>query len=277
MNKNYPPAQLEVLALGSSMSLNNLNTKTILKNIQTEEYLNCASWGQNMEEDYKLLKIVNELYLPKKLIISSTYQDFAASDKTFNYSLIENYLQNKPNIDLYYYLKNFSLSYLVKEARNATELRASKDDYEYLGYDKHGGINFTSNHFNITQKRWEGDSIASNLDSLQYKYLDSISAFCASKNIEFYFIQNPFREGYREKISKEQVKLVDEHTQKIENILNKNNQTFVDASVIKWPDSLFVDYCHLNNEGAKLLTEYFFENLPSKEDSESALSFEKNP
>lgn len=261
LNEHYPEKPVDILAIGSSMSLNNLHTNSILEEWDTDSFLNSGSWGLNIEENFQLLKVLQKRYTPKKLIISSIYWDFMSSAKSFDYPLLEHYLSSNSYFTPYYYSKNFSLKYLVQEAKNSKKLRSFQDDYDYLGYDNHGGINFTSKSFQINDQRWDGDVPFTELAPKQYQYLDSISNFCKKNKIDLYFIQSPFREGYYSQMNKKEKELLNSHIQKVEKILSKNNNHYVNTNVTIWPDNLFVDYCHFNNEGAKLYTEYFFTQI----------------
>src|SRR3982751_6326885 len=51
---------IPILAIGSSIALNNLHSETIAKNITGKKFLNAASWGMNMGDNYSLLKVLYE-------------------------------------------------------------------------------------------------------------------------------------------------------------------------------------------------------------------------
>ena len=88
LKNNFSRANIDILAIGSSMSLNNINSSSITKAYSDEQYLNLSSWGLTMEETFNLIKIYNKKYHPKTIIISSNYSDFKGSSQKIKYNLI---------------------------------------------------------------------------------------------------------------------------------------------------------------------------------------------
>jgi hypothetical protein len=270
INKNIKAKQIDVLALGSSMSLNNLHSKTIVSELKTESYLNTASWGQNMEEDFAMLKLLDKLYQPKAVIITTNFIDFAKSTKTFRYDLLEGYLYERKYPSLYYYLATFDLSYFAKQSKIAELVRQNPDTYEYLGFDKYGGVNLTIAQSKFNARRWEGDSLnEKDASPVQYQFLDSISNYCVNNNIKLYFFQGPFRHGYWSTITPQEADVVNRHIAKVQaQLADKKNIAFV-RTEIEWPDSLFADFIHLNKEGAQRFTEYCLRHANMMQDTAS--------
>lgn len=255
IKENHFDKKIDFFAVGSSMSLNNINTKIITTNFGAE-YLNISSWGQNIEENYHLIKILYDHYTPKTIIIPCNYMDFNTSAKEINYKLLNNYLfGNKFRV-----YKESGFNYLIKTSKNYSLKKMDQNNYTSLFYDKHGGVNFKKNDFNIDSIRWSGNEIKDfNFDTVQYKYLDSISNFCELRNIELTIIQSPFRYGYFSQLNEISLDILDAHKNKINSILQKNNHLFIDTENKLWEDSLFVDYSHLNNAGSKIYTNYIFQ------------------
>jgi hypothetical protein len=243
---------IDVLAIGSSMSLNNIHTKTVKKHFG-KNYFNLSSWGQNIGEDYNLIKIFTKRHKPKTIIISSGYMDFNNSSKKINYHSLDNYLSgNKFSI-----LRELTVRYLFDESRSYYIMKNDTKNYTSLMYDDCGGVNFEKNNFNITPNRWNGNSIKEFvLDSLQYNYLDSISLYCSSNDIKLVFIQSPFRKGYYSQLDKQSLNLLHTHENKVNQILSRNKQIFIKTENELWRNELFVDYSHFNNDGAKKYTQY---------------------
>ncbi len=249
----------EILGLGSSMTLNNLHSKAIASYFSTEEFVNTASWGLNMQDDFHLLKIFYKRYKPQKVIIVSNLPDFKKSDKKIEFGFCDNYLNDKNLLKTgYYYIKTFNIDYLMANSKYAKKVRHHSDDYDYLGFDRYGGVNFTNSDFIINQPRWMGDSISKKdyLDAGQYQFLDSIASFCNKKNIQLLFFQTPIRKGYINNLSEKEHEILNRHYLSVNQILNKHAFKLVNSNDIVWPDSLFVDWIHLKDEGAKKFTEY---------------------
>jgi hypothetical protein len=260
LNEMQIDDDIDVLAVGSSMSLNNIHTQTIEKYFG-EKFFNLSSWGQNISEDYNLIKIFTKRYKPKTIIISSGYMDFNNNSKDINYYSVENYLYgNKLSA-----LKDISVRYLLSESRSYFNMKNDTRNYTSLMYDVCGGVNFEKNNFNINLNRWNGNSVKEfDLDSLQYNYLDSISLYCSSNDIELVFIQSPYRKGYYLQLDKQSLNILHTHENKINSILSRNNQIFIKTENDLWEDDLFVDYSHFSKEGAKKYTQYFIDEYKAR-------------
>ncbi len=251
----------EVMAIGSSMSLNNLHSQTVVEKLGTTSFVNTASWGVNMEETFFLLKIVEEVYQPKTVILSSSLVDFMKSKKVFRYELIEGYLKrSKPGF--YYYWITFDLKYFTNNFIFAKTTRSDPDNLEYLGFDEFGGVNFESNQFKINKLRWE-DRIVDRyeFEGEQYNYLDSISTFCKNKNIKLLFSQGPIRKGILSSYDDKEQQILFNHVDRVKRIISKHGNYFVDAANTEWHDSLFFDNTHLSSKGAEIYTEFSFDHL----------------
>tara|TARA_B110000459_G_C16605587_1_gene493373 strand:+ start:1834 stop:2763 length:930 start_codon:yes stop_codon:yes gene_type:complete len=257
LKERHIDVNIDVLAIGSSMSLNNIHTKTIKNNL-SEKYLNISSWGQKIEDDFKLIKILTKHYKPKKIIISSNFMDFGSGKIGIKYNLIDSYLFKN---EIKHYTE-LNIQYLLKESRSYFNKKRDGNNYKSLMYDDCGGINFKSNNFNISLERWNGYSINKfKKGTNQYYFLDSISKFCKEKDITFVFVQSPFREGYVSLLNEHELSVLNNHKNKIESILKRNNNLFIDSQKKSWEDDLFVDYSHLNSKGAKKYTEYFLKEI----------------
>lgn len=258
MHRNFHNSTVKVLAVGSSMTLNNLDSEMIAEKFNTTQYLNSASFGQNMKENFELIKICNQLYKPKNIIICSNYIDFYGTIKKIDYKLITEYLSEVNNHSLLFYLKAFDLHHLLNQAKATKVSKAIEHEQDYLGYDKYGGVVLMAKNFNIIPDRWEGKSFTHDkLDSKQYQYLDSIAAYCHAKNIILYFIQTPFRKGFYDKLDSDRKNLIENHVDQSEKIIRKYPHYYVNTNKVAWPDSLFVDYTHFNETGALLFTRYW--------------------
>ena len=186
--------------------------------------------------------------------------DFYKSTKQLNVEKLEKYLSGKI----------FPITYDLKYIYNSrkTAKKYSRDDniinYNYLGYDSYGGINLPKNNFNINAVRWKGNSISEfPIDTNQYNYLDSISKHCFDNAISLTFVQTPLRENYYSAITKNEKDSIHCHIKQAEAIILRYQHTFINCTKKSWNDSLFIDYSHFSNEGTKLFTQYFINEMIS--------------
>lgn len=257
------PENVEILSLGSSMNLNNLNSESIVHTLQTEAYLNTASWGMSMDENYKMLQIFDEIYKPEILIISSNIMDFGSRGKNIKYNQITDYLKSENTFK--FHLINLRIQYYLDNFKYAKKVRNDINEHGYLGFDKYGAVDNKGENFKIKAKLWNHDILNQVIDSVQYKYLDSIAVFCKNRGTKLWFFNAPIREQMMLNYDDEKLTKYENHRTEVNRILTKSNQVFIDANNILWNDSLFIDSNHFNRKGAKLYTEYCLEQLKSIE------------
>lgn len=260
LKNNFSEVDIDVLSIGSSMSLNNINSEAFADT----KYLNASSWGLNMKEIFNLLKIYNIKYNPKTLIISSNLSDFNISQQEIDYTSINEYLSSD-NFNLTD-LEFWSFRQAIQDSRLLSVYQYDNTSYQSLKFDKFGGVNYPVANFHINDNRWRGDDLKNYaIDPMQYSYLDSISTFCYSNSIKFILVQSPFRQGYYSNLQVEDLSIIQDHIDNVENTLQATNSIFVNSLTENWKDSLFVDFTHLNEEGSRVYTGYFLEQMKKKE------------
>lgn len=260
-NKKDVPA----LAIGSSIALNNLHSETVAERIQGGPFLNTASWGMNMGDNYSLLKAVYEVYHPKTLIIASSISEFELPAKKADYKLVQDYLTTSSFESALYHIKCFNLRYYMDNAKYKKLVTGAKNQYEYLVFDEYGGVNIDDTGFKIDERRWDANFEKKRMNESNYEFLDSISSFCKSKQIQLLFFQSPFREGIYTKLGPEKSADLKAHVERIATILKRDEHKLIDADLVVWNDSLFIDGEHFSAKGAKAFTSYCFNQLYGRE------------
>lgn len=247
---------ISTLSIGSSMTLCNLNSEKTVKYFKDDNYLNAGAWGLNMNEIFELVKLLNNNSNIKNIVISSNICDFFAIDKIIDYQSIDIYLNS--SFSFFYYLKKFDLKYVISNYPYLTNAKKDLLNYESLVYDDHGAIKFSNANFKYNKERWENPYMGTPLES-NYFALRKIIKFSNDNHIKLFFFQSPVREGlWKGSVISNLMK----HQKKLEQIFNdKKNVYFVSSLNKKWEDNLFVDGTHLNEDGAKLFTNYCFSKL----------------
>ena len=252
----------EVMAIGSSISLNNVHSGRIAGFFHTDNYLNTASWGINMYENLQLLHMLYQKYEPSTVILVCDMFDFNKSEKTIRFKLVNRYINSSEISIPLIYLKTFRTNYYLENAAYARKVRNATTEYDYLGYDQFGGVNLKAEGFNIDSLRWNGKSLKfHNPDEEQYHYFDKIAEFCKSGNIRFLVFQNIYRKEYLDKLNDNQQNSFEKHANRIEDILEKYDFKLIRTDKNEWPDSLFVDSNHLNEIGAREFTGFCLSSL----------------
>ena len=252
----------DIIAMGSSMSLDNLNSDVIVNNFKTNSYLNLSSWGLSPKDMFAIIQIYSSIHKPSTVIIASNYLDFQSADKEFNHKQLSDYLKGSTsefndfflNFNVNYYFRFFAYHKFTTSGNNFTSVNTF---YESLIYDKYGGISFDPYSFKIDKEIWNKIYI-SNLREVSYCYLDSISSFCSQNKIRLLFFQTPIREGIYKNLNKDWLL---KHISRVKAIILKNNHTFIDGNDRFWPDSLFIDPLHFNANGSREFTKYCFDKM----------------
>ena len=245
----------ECLSIGSSITLNNLHSQTVIDRLQPRSYLNLASWGLTTKITFILFKIYSEMHNPKTVIVMSNIVDYQTTMLDFNSSDTKNYLKNKNSF--LFHIKHFELKYYLKNFAFYEKVKNTRKVYSSLDYDDYGGVNF-DNEFQINEKRWNNLFSHIEIDTLNYIYLDSLCRYAKNHDIELIYLQSPFRKGLLDSINSP---LLEKHTKLIDTIITKNNQIFIDGNKQVWNDTLFTDAIHFNLSGAKKFTEFCMNEL----------------
>lgn len=249
----------KVLAIGSSLSLNNFHSETILESFNTNSYLNASSWGMRLSESYRQLKSLLKIYNPEYLIIAITFSDFFEPDKTIDHELSEKFISSNKLYSPIYHLQTFSLQYYLEYFPYAKYVRTIGNSYYYLNFDKHGAVNFEKENFNITDQRWNHSYFEDLSYEYQLTYLDSIAILSQRNNVELIVCQSPPRQGFIKSFTNKQKVDLNIYIEKLNNLSEKRNFKFRNAFTRNWPDELFVDGTHFHSKGAELFTEFCFE------------------
>ncbi|WP_157447112.1 hypothetical protein [Cytophaga aurantiaca] len=249
------------VAIGSSMTQNNLHSETVISNLHTRNYLNTSSWGMSMHDNFVFLKSLCDIYKIERVLIVSNIIDFQQTDKHIDIPFVESYLKGNTCEVAKAFIEHFDLKYYTRNLTYAKKVRSCDKDYEYLKYDRYGAVNFRTDSFNIDKERWENDYLSNPGLAQHYQYLDSIAAYCKVNGIELLFFQSPERQDLAVHLDSLKSNNLKQHLIKIKHILETNNQTFVDSNEKLWQDTLFTDAIHFNKMGSQLFTEFCFDKM----------------
>ncbi|HQO10765.1 MAG TPA: hypothetical protein PLP37_11720, partial [Clostridiales bacterium] len=136
--KNKDLAKIKIAAIGSSMTLNNIDSKIIENNLG-ENYINLGSWGFKISDTEEYLKNMIEL-LPElnTVIISTTFVDFSSTTRNIevDYDLVKKTLTY--DLNLIAYALSFDLKYLFNHSKTNADKMKEKGSYDILKFDNFG-------------------------------------------------------------------------------------------------------------------------------------------
>ena len=250
--KNKGDAYFDLISIGSSMTLNHLNSDLFVEQLSNKSYYNVSAWGQTISQDYQLLQLLVPKYKPKHIFIVSYPSDFN-NREYHSISDVKYYLYTRSHIvELFLMLKHKLQTQFLDEDIEYEFLKTNYHYYDYLGYDEYGGITLDVTHETRSAYRWdEYSSFRFDRNNKGYQDLSNICEYLSSKNIELIFIISPARSHYYDKNLDD----VQMHIAYCDSILNKHGHLFInEMNFDVYNDCLFADCSHMNKSGSELFT-----------------------
>jgi hypothetical protein len=245
--------QADILAIGSSITLNNTHSGVIVKRLKTDSYLNTGAWGLRIPNIYSMTKSLLHEFNPKKVILTTNVVDFYPQEINIEMDEVKAYLTEGSPVK--YQIRYFEANYFFRRLYTNMVNFNSRKIYMSLNFDKFGAVLLQKKGFEINEKRWVKKILFEPITPESYLYLDSLSLLLAANDVELIYVQTPVREGM---INAEYSANIKKHIKKVHTILDKYpNSYVVDGTAEVWNDSLFVDSQHLNSKGAEVFSEYW--------------------
>ncbi len=243
----------DVLASGSSMTLNNLYSEGVVSALPVgTRYVNAASWSLKMGDTKKFVDYLCALHQPKTMIVICGLMDFYGKNS------VE--FINADNLDFYRSTPSYSLLtaryfdpiYYYKHSREIHEQRSTRASYRSLMFDSGGGVPMDVNYPNIDPQRWNEKPRPELIDPSQYTEFEGLVAALANRNVQLICAQAPIRS---DAYDASDTLALDRHWLRLSDILKAHGFQFYNMyrSLSLGPES-FADYSHLNAIGARQFT-----------------------
>jgi len=240
---------IDVLAIGSSATLNNVASSEIKLPDKAATYYNFGAWGLKISDISYLVKYLSNIYDIKCVIVSSSLKDFRSSGgisipKYYELNLVNDYLP-------YFYLKSNPLSILYRHDLSKA-YKARTDGYDNLNFDECGATVLNIPPDMISQSRWSaGLGFPGNDTEYLYSKLKELALYLKNRNIAFLFVQAPIRRALAESNDA----IIRAHSNRCKTIVGEYGGYYLDLhNPLIYDDSLFVDQSHLSAAGAKIYT-----------------------
>ncbi len=261
-HEHYNCSQIELLIIGSSMSLNNVSAKKLQNALHLKTY-NFGSWGFKSDNDLKFLKKTNFPNCRKVLIAFNNY-DFTQSEPEYNIGLTAYYLNKKPLAAPFAFLNKFN----IEAFRNDWEYRSvylfRSNIYESLMFDECGSVMFEDSDFAIDPKRYEQYVDSDSFDFFHHN-MDDLKMFLARKNIQLILAYLPWR---KDLLTEQRLTKNDS----LANILKADfGNNFIDLHRLDIDTALFCDAGHVFKQGAELITRHLIDSLRQMEAFEAMI------
>lgn len=243
--------QVNLMAIGSSITLYELKSDLVTQNLDTS-YYNFASWGTQIT-DMKLMlaKFIPE-HRPKYVIMCASLGEFMSPPN----STYSNYLNTptfiRDHLPEFFYLKNY----------NSIHQIIWRKYFEYpINFDAWGGASLTVKPTDINRKMRDAhDVFPTRYTQSNYNGLDSLAVWLKQQGIKFIFIQAPIKKSYANTDYYQQ--RINTHFDKCRSIIESRGGIYLNYyNTTIFTDSLFVDQYHLQNAGAIIFTKEIVADL----------------
>jgi hypothetical protein len=187
--------RVNILAVGSSMSLNNLHSEVVVEHFGDSSYLNTGIWGARIDQTTALASFLIDELRPRTVILVSNMDDWIkGEDYAVDTSLFRRYLTRWSPIESYLYTLR-PVFYLREMERNRSRAN-DPGHFDHLQLDAWGGALLNVPADRITEDRnRRAIPTRDNVNEDQYKALEDLSQMVAAKGCRLIFIQSPYRDG----------------------------------------------------------------------------------
>ena len=247
----------DILVLGSSMALNNIDWAAIQANKPQVSVVNASSWGLTLEESAAMLNTLAPSCKPRLIVLVAYFGDFDyVEQKSINWRLFKDYLQN--TADEFIYLQTANLNYYLSTfLRQKRMVEKGNAIYQSLLFDKTGTVLLNCENFQIEAGRWQGYIKLQNLKAENVKLalqgLSLIEESAKAYHSHLTVIVPPLRPAAEQKsteIGAEQ--LWDEVAASVR---DAGGDFMRPGLLVAFKDADFADFAHLNACGATKMAE----------------------
>lgn len=244
----------EVLAIGSSMTVNNLESSAFSEHA----FINASSWGMKIEQTDYFLELLLEYWKPKAVVVVTAPTDFEGDyrgKKIFDREKLKRFFDSG---DLFRtHLEYLSAQYLLGSVKEIQRDRVGRGTYYALDFDAGGSVplDLMSEGFEKVDDRWAKPLAQSeNVVESNYLGLAQLAERCQSQGIRFLLVQPPIREDIL--TEKDQAFLTEKHWPRLAKICLEKGGAFHNFhGELSLSEEDFADSTHLNRDGAEKLSE----------------------
>jgi len=252
--------EIDTIIVGSSLALNNVSGVVIEKNSkQCKHVLNISVWSIDAPQVEQILELVEDFPKLKRIIYSGQFTSFNHANrfKKFDTQFIKKYISNELNPLAYTtFVLNAckDISFCKNRAIEWKKKYIDNTKFAYLDFDHTGSAPLHIYGKDIIKARWTKiDGATQNPNAL--KALERITKKAQNKNINFYFVQQPYRQAQIDKYPHIQ-KIMKSFPKDISKIMEQHGGKFFNAhDLLQLNDDYFADRSHLNDKGSKVVSE----------------------
>lgn len=250
---------IDTIVVGSSLALNNVQGIILEKNSQKIGHvLNFSVWSIDAPQVEQILELSSVFPNIERIIYTGQFTSFnhANKFKIFDTNFIKKYMSHQLNpIEEKKFILNAckDISFCIDRQKEWEKKYGYNNKFAYLGFDHTGSAPLHIYGKDIIKSRWtKTDGATQNPNAL--KALERMAFRASEKDIQFYFMQMPYRQAQIDK-HKHIQKIMKNFPIYIEKILKKYNGKFLNLhDKLHLSDAYFADRSHLNDKGSKVVS-----------------------
>jgi hypothetical protein len=255
---HLPPNGVKVLAIGSSMTLNNLASAEAVA-FFGPSFQNAGAWGIGAAELPLYGDALITHFKPAEVVVVTNLMDlvqgssFTADDAAH----VTRHLSNGSGPMAY--LRHWNAPYYLGQMRTNQIRFNDPGNYEHLGYDAHGGSTLEVPIDRIDRSRYDApptrwDAVDSSRVAAFAHFADQLHA----RGIRLTVLVSPYRPGLR-------TTAVDVDALRyigwLRAVLHRPGQRLVNGYEERWSDELYCDASHFDHDGARAFTQWCMQRL----------------
>ncbi|HFU74824.1 MAG TPA: hypothetical protein ENK66_01120 [Arcobacter sp.] len=247
---------VDTIIIGSSLGLNNIQGAILEDTSKAVKHvLNISAYGLKTTEVETQLQLISIFPNIKRVIYSAQFPDFSNAFTFNDYDLefIKKYLTlGKNHTDIYHAF--YAYKHIIEFTKNHWNWKKKYKGNMFnfgLAFDHTGSIPLKIYGKDINQKKFS-EPHPLEQDSKNFEALDRMAKNLKDRNIQFYFIVDPYRQPLLNK-HKDLRETMQAFIVKTNEIIRENDGYFLNLHpILKLSDKYFVDRFHLNEHGSLL-------------------------
>ncbi|CAG4891662.1 hypothetical protein [Paraburkholderia gardini] len=252
------PSKCDVLVIGSSVALNDVDNQELAQSLHTSNIINAASWGLNIEDLPAFYSHLSQHCKFRTVILATTYIDFESHwDKEIDWQAFEHYLSGA---QLQPYVQTPDLYYYTRRITSGWRDRDHPGNVDSLDFDHGGSVLLACGKLDLPDERvyaWRTHGITSPRPGT-YVALAKLAAQIRSDGARFIIVSTPVAAAARNHFGA----ALPGFWQPIEGFVHAQGVEFIYGQTkLTLNDSSFADFLHLNRCGAGQFTRWFARSL----------------
>ena len=255
LQRRFADGHCDTLVIGSSMALNSVNYRE-LEAIGLKNVTNAGAWALGVPQTLRLLETILPRCKPTTIIYPVYFGDFEPADagSDIDFAGIAAYLARPEAGGVLDYLAEADPYDLIHDYGKARgRLRQGRSVYQTLDFDAAGSVMLAADHFQIDVRRWEGYRFTSvRINDGSLRAFGDLVRLADTDGIRLVVAETPMRAPVVPVLGRDKVRA---WQQAVAGICVRPQCRLVEMPPPgEFGDALFVDFAHLNENGARQWT-----------------------